>query len=113
MAVFKKAKNNTFDKKVTVYFGDEVLGDLDVTFEIVSQDELVDLAETQNDKGMCARVIKRVGDIPVEGSDEIITGDAAIQEVLNDARAVSACAAAYLDAMKGNSFRNRAARGRR
>lgn len=113
MAVFKKAKTNTFKRKVTVFCGDESLGDLDVTFEVISQDELVDLAETENDKGMCARVIKAVGDIPVEDSEEVLSGDAAIAEVLNDARAVSACAAAYLEAMKGNSFRQRAAGRRR
>ncbi|MDF1622523.1 MAG: hypothetical protein P1V33_03515 [Pseudohongiella nitratireducens] len=113
MATFKKAKSNTFQKKVSVFCGDESLGDLDVTYLVVSQDELVDLAENETDAGLCRRVIKSVGDIPVEDSEEVLKGEDAIKEVLSDARAVSACARTYIECMKGDSFRHRGSARRR
>lgn len=113
MAAFKKAKSNTFKKIVTVFCGEETLGDLDVTFEVISQDDLVDVAENETDAGLCRRVIKAVGDIPVEDSEEIISGEDAISLVLSDARAVSACARTYLECMKGDNFRSRGSARRR
>lgn len=113
MAVFKKRSSNTFKKKVSVFLGDDSLGDLDVTFEQLGQDEFTDLVENENDKGLCKRVIKAVGDIPVEDSEEKISGQAAIDEVLADATCVAACAAEYMEAMKSRNFRNRGTAKRR
>lgn len=114
MATFKKRSTNTFKKKVSVFLGDESLGDLDVTFVQLSQDEFSDLVENENDAGLCKRVIQAVGDIPVDGSEgEVIKGQDAIDLVLNDASCVSACAVEYMETLKSGNFRKRGARGRR
>ena len=110
MTVFKKRASNTFQKKVSVFLGDESLGDLDVTFIQLPQDDFTDLVENENDKGLCKRVIEKVGDIPVEGSEEKVSGQEAIDLVLNDAACVAACAAEYMEAMKASNFRKRGTR---
>ena len=84
-----------------------------MTFDKLTQDELMDYAENQGDKAMLARVVQSVGKIPVEGSDQVLEGQAAIDCVLSDASCVSACAAEYLMAMKGNAFRQNGSRKRR
>lgn len=113
MASFKKRLSNTFTLAVAVFLGDESLGDLKVEFEQLSQDAFSDLVETESDQGLCKRVIKSVGDIEVEGSTEKLTGQDAIDLVLNDACCVAACANQYMEAMKTRNFRSRGSSKRR
>lgn len=104
MARFIAKTDNTFDRKPMVYCGDDTRGELDVTFERVSQTELDDLTE-QGDYAVVKRVLKRVGDIPKEDSEEVMKGQEAIDYVLEDVNCVSACAADYMEAMKTKNFR--------
>ncbi|MDX1491275.1 MAG: hypothetical protein R3332_08310 [Pseudohongiellaceae bacterium] len=107
MASFKKRASNTFKLKVAVFLGDQSLGDLDVEFEQLSQDDFTDVVENESDQGLCKRVIKSVGDIAVEDSDEVLKGADAVNLVLEDACCVAACAASYMEAMKSRNFRGR------
>ena len=113
MAAFKKRLSTTFTLSVAVFLGDESLGDLKVEFEVLPQDDFTDSVENESDQGLCKRVIKSVGEIEVEGSDEKIKGQDAIDLVLNDACCVAACANQYMEAMKTRNFRSRGSkRGR-
>lgn len=113
MAAFKKRLSNTFTLVIAVFLGDESLGDLKVEFEQLSQDDFTDVIENESDQGLCKRVIKSVGEIEVEGSADKLSGQEAIDLVLNDACCVAACANQYMEAMKTRNFRSRGSSKRR
>ena len=110
MAAFTKSASNTYTRGVAVFLGDQTLGDLNVTFDVLTQAEFDNLVTNENDVGLCTRVIKAVGDIPVEGSNEVIKGEDAINLVLTHPACVAACAAQYMEDFKGRNFRNRGAK---
>lgn len=107
MGMFKKSKaTNTFKQLVTVIMPDDSEGDLQVTYERVSFQELNDLIEEGGDMGLCRRVVKDVGTIEIEDSDEKLTGAAALEEVLTDSCAVAALTSTYIEVMKTRNFRS-------
>ena len=103
MATFTKRKNNTFERKVDVICNDQSMGTLSCTFERLKQSELQEYIG--NDVNLLTRVLKNVGTIPVEDSDEVLEGAEALALVLEDASAVACCALDYYNAMKGGAFR--------
>jgi hypothetical protein len=109
MAKFKVASNNVFKRTVEIFFADESQGELEVQFEKVTQDELMELLGS-GDMALLDRVLKSTADIEVEGSHDVLKGDEAVKAVKADPACVAALAADYMNALKGGSFRGRGAR---
>jgi len=112
MAKFTKRKNSDFDRKVSVFLGDESLGDIDVTFKKIEQKLLDDLLD-EGEVKLLKQVVQRVGDIEDEETKEMITGQNAIDLVLEDVNCSAALVGDYLEAMKTKNFRNAGSRKRR
>jgi hypothetical protein len=110
MAKFQLASNNIFKRAVEIFFADTSQGELDVEFEKVSQDELMELLNDGGDTALLKRVLKSTADIPVEGSDKVLKGADAVNAVLADPACVAGLAADYMSALKGGSFRARGTR---
>ena len=113
MAKFVSKKLETFRKMVEVFCGDETRGELGVTYSVMTQDKFDDLTENGNDYDLCKAAIHNIDDIEVEDSQDNITGQDAIDLVLKDTMAVAACAASYMEALKGKNFRAQGSKRRR
>ena len=111
MGTFVKKALSTFTRPVEVFHNGESLGELDVTFKHVTQTEM-EAMSALGDIDTCRKVVVAVGDIPVDGTDQKLTGADALKFALDDAAVVSACFAAFLESMKGGNFRGRGSRKR-
>ena len=112
MAKFAKKQSRTVKLPVEVFWGNESQGELNVEFKKIDQSQFDDLVENGNDYDLCKAVIVGVEDIPVEGSEEALTGQEALDEWLSDISCVAASAARYIGEFKGDNFRKSRSRKR-